>query len=64
MTTDLRESLAPRTRLQALTSVWCQYGLCPYLLKKGKPRLVGRIWGRAELACPACRQIAIYEVRV
>lgn len=64
MPETLRENLAPPTQVRPLTSVYCGFGLCPYLLHKKKPKLVGRIWGRAELCCPACGSVAIHEVGV
>ena len=50
------------TTVQRLVDVFCGNPLCPYTLRRGGKRLVGRISGRAELSCPACRTVALYEV--
>ena len=45
-----------------LKAVYCHFGLCPYLMAKGKPCLVGEIETRARLRCPSCRQVQFFEV--
>lgn len=45
-----------------LVTVYCQNPLCPYLMKKGRKWIVGRISERGELRCSSCRQVAMYEV--
>ena len=49
------------TTATMLVSVYCANRLCGFLLRRGKPLLVGRIAGRAELRCPSCRTTAVYE---
>lgn len=53
---NTRTSLPAPARV-ALTSVYCQNGLCVYLLNRHAPRLLGRLKGEAELKCPACKQV-------
>lgn len=43
-------------------AVYCMNPLCPYALKKGKPRLVGKIDHAGELWCPSCRTVDVYFV--
>lgn len=45
----------------ALVDVYCRDPFCPHAMKRGRPALVGRIDGRAELRCPSCRNVAFYE---
>ena len=45
-----------------LVEVRCDNRLCSFYVRKGHRALVGRISDRAELRCPSCKQVAIYEV--
>lgn len=45
-----------------LVTVYCRNALCPYYIKGGRRRVVGRISERAELRCFTCREVALYEV--
>jgi hypothetical protein len=61
-TVALQATPAAPSQRRPLTSVYCGSRLCGHLMHKGKPALVGRIWGRAELKCPSCRTVGVYEV--
>lgn len=43
-----------------LREVYCGNGLCSFRLRKGKPLLIARLAGRAELRCPSCKVVAVY----
>lgn len=45
----------------ALVDVYCRNQFCREVMKNGRRALVGRISGKAELRCPSCRQVALYE---
>jgi len=44
-----------------LVEVRCPKPLCPFRLKRGHGVIVGRVAGRAELKCPSCRTLSLYD---
>lgn len=48
--------------MAALVRVYCRNPGCAYVLRRGKPLIVGEITKAARLRCPRCRSIEYYEV--
>ena len=48
--------------MTALVRVYCRNPGCAYVLRTGKPLVVGEIVKAARLRCPRCRQIDYHEV--
>lgn len=50
------------TAVGELVEVFCSNRFCGFYMKKGRRVLVGRISARAELRCPNCKHVEMYDV--